>query len=243
MVDDLSGRAGRPRGVGRVARGLSAARRCVVAGEPAAARAALHSDPGVPARRPQPLPLVRAPGQLSRAVRGGEGPVPALSAARSVRARVRPDWLSFGVLAALAVVFFARARFPPDYRRDRGAGRGGRRRRAARAGLRLRPQLRPARRLYCLVLGQTALFTTGVLAAMLLADRRSQVAATVAATCVFVLTMKPPLAVVAAAALLAAGCWWSLVAATAGVLLVLAAAVGWWGAELIGCSARASCPG
>src|SRR5437773_4118906 len=85
MVDDLPGRAGRPRGVGRVARGLSAARRCVVAGEPAAARAALHSDPGISARRPQPLPLVRAPGQLSRAVRGGEGPVPALSAARSVR--------------------------------------------------------------------------------------------------------------------------------------------------------------
>jgi len=88
--------------------------------------------------------------------------------------------------------------------------------------------------LYCLVLGQTALFTTGVLAAMLLADRRSRVASTVAAACVFVLTMKPPLALVAAAALLAAGCWSSLVAATAGVLLVLAAAVGWWGAELIG---------
>ena len=88
--------------------------------------------------------------------------------------------------------------------------------------------------LYCLALGQTALFTTGLLIAMLLVSRRGWVASTMVATCVFLLTMKPPLAVVAGAALLAAGRWSSLATATAGTLLVLAAAVGWWGTGLIG---------
>jgi hypothetical protein len=90
--------------------------------------------------------------------------------------------------------------------------------------------------LYGLALGQTALFTTGVLAALLLCARsgRTGRAAAWCAVCAFVLTMKPPLAVVAGAALLAAGYWWSLAGAIAGAVAVLAAAVGWWGPDVVG---------
>src|SRR5207249_7376155 len=89
LVDGLPGRAGCPRAVGRLARGLSAAWRGVVALQPAAARAALRSEPGLPARRPQPIPLVWAPGHLPRPVCGGEGPVPALSGVPPERAALR----------------------------------------------------------------------------------------------------------------------------------------------------------
>jgi hypothetical protein len=87
--------------------------------------------------------------------------------------------------------------------------------------------------LYCLVLGQTALLTTGVLAALLLTapGRRAALAG---AACVLALGIKPPLAVVAAAALLAAGLWSTLALAAAGSAAVIAAAVVWWGNGVVG---------
>ncbi len=87
---------------------------------------------------------------------------------------------------------------------------------------------------YCLVLGQTALFTTGVFAAtVLLARRDDSRAAWGAALGLFLLTMKPPLALTAAAALIAAARWKSLAAAGVGVVVMLVAATLWWSPDVL----------
>jgi hypothetical protein len=87
---------------------------------------------------------------------------------------------------------------------------------------------------YCLVLGQTALFTSGLFAATVLLARRGEARAVWgAALGLFLLTMKPPLALAAGAALVAAARWETLAAAGAGVVAMLAAAIAWWSPDLL----------
>jgi hypothetical protein len=89
---------------------------------------------------------------------------------------------------------------------------------------------------YCLVLGQTALFTSGIFAATVLFARRGRSiphAVLGAAFGLFLLTMKPPLALAAGAALVAAARWETLAVAGAAALAMLGAAIVWWSPELL----------
>jgi hypothetical protein len=92
--------------------------------------------------------------------------------------------------------------------------------------------------LHCLVLGQTALATTGLigLAPRLAAAARrgARLAAWSAVASVVALTAKPPLALVAMVALLASGHLRLVATVGAIVLAVQLAAMAWWGPAIVG---------
>jgi hypothetical protein len=88
---------------------------------------------------------------------------------------------------------------------------------------------------HCLVLGQTALFTSALLAGVvvLARDAKDKRAVYGIAACLVLVSMKPPLAMVAGAALLAAGCWRALLAGSAAILIVVLAAIVWWTTDAV----------